>query len=119
MNERALDISNDIFLEGGSVARCVTLKDSVAMRVRTLLQTFVGEVFHAPNYGTPWFQKILGRDELSLSYARQVVSEKISQVEGVRSVDSVSVQFKDRNLSVSYTARLDDGGTVAEEVNIG
>lgn len=118
MNERALNDSNDIYLDGERVARCLNLYPSVSMRVKTILQTFLGEVFYNPSYGTPWFQKILGKDELSITYARQIITEKISKVDGVKSVDIVDVSLDNRTLKINYTAKLDNGETIKEGVNI-
>jgi hypothetical protein len=115
MNGRTLDTSNDIFLEGTAIARNRSKSTTTAQRVRTMLRTFMGEAYADRFHGIPWFQEILGGDELNIPYARTVLKEKILETPGVKEVLNLSISLSGRALSGSFQIRCDDGSAQSGE----
>ncbi len=120
MNERSLDKeNNDIYYD--SANRCVSrtggFVDSTAQKIKSYLQTFVGECFTAREAGVEWYDKVLGQDILAVDAAKAEIREKILLVSGVKSVKEVSVMVDGRNTKFEYTVVLEDGSVIEDEVN--
>lgn len=121
MNERLLGKeTNDIFLvkdENGifQVARTKTKSESVMQTIRTVLQTFKGELFTDPDIGVPWFQRILGKDVTFIDAVRDELRETIMNVKGVTKVKDISIKVKGRNFTCSYTIIFGDGTSNTDE----
>ena len=119
VNERKLDKeTNDIYFdsENRCVARISDFADSTAQRIKTYLQTFVGECFSDRNAGVEWYDKILSQNVLAIDAAREELREKILLVNGVKRVDSIKVSVEGRNTKFSYTVVLDDDSVIKDEV---
>lgn len=120
MNERSVDMeNNDIYYDSVNrcVSRTVNFTDSTAQKIKTYLQTFVGECFTAREAGVEWYDRVLGQDILAVDAAKAEIREKILLVSGVKSVKDVSVRVEGRNTKFEYTVVLDDGSVVKDEVN--
>lgn len=119
MNERLVDReNNDIYFdsENRCVARAGNFSDSTAQRIKTYLQTFVGECFSDRNAGVEWYDRVLGQNILAIDAAREEIREKILLVNGVKRIDSIKVSVDGRNTKFSYTVVLDDGSVIKDEV---
>lgn len=116
MKGRRLDKNNDIYLEDGMVCRNQTFRDTVKQRVKTTLQTFTGELFVDPRVGVAWYEKVLNQSILAIDLAKQEIKNVIENVDGVDSVETVSVKFIDSTLSVKYRIKLTDASIAEGEV---
>lgn len=119
MYERKLDSeNNDIFFDADKrcVARISDFADSTAQRIKTYLQTFLGECFCDRNAGVEWYEKILGQNVLAIDAAKAEIREKILLVRGVKKVDNISVRIEGRNTKFEYTVTLEDGSVVKDVV---
>ena len=117
--ERKLDSeNNDIFFDADKrcVARISDFADSTAQRIKTYLQTFLGECFCDRNAGVEWYEKILGQNVLAIDAAKAEIREKILLVPGVKKIESIKVSVKGRNTEFSYTVVLDDGSIIKDSV---
>ncbi|SHL42705.1 hypothetical protein SAMN05720470_10853 [Fibrobacter sp. UWOV1] len=120
MNERSLDReNNDIYYDSVNrcVARTVGFADSTAQKIKSYLQTFVGECFTAREAGVEWYDKVLGVDVLAVDAAKAEIREKIMLVSGVKSVKDISVRVDGRNTKFEYTVVLEDGSVIEDEIN--
>lgn len=119
MNERKVDTeNNDIYFdsENRCVARCSDFADSTAQKIKTYLQTFVGECFTDRSAGVEWYDKVLGQDILSVDASKAEIREKIMLVSGVKKVEKISVEVDGRNTKFTYTVVLDDGTVIKDTV---
>lgn len=85
-------------------------KESVAQRIAITLNTFRGEFFLDTEFGTPYYQTIL-RKGVSLTLIDSELKKVIRGVTGVLQLISYSSEFRraDRELRVTFKARVDDG----------
>lgn len=119
MNERLVDReNNDIYFdsENRCVARAGNFSDSTAQRIKTYLQTFVGECFTDRNAGVEWYDKVLGQNILAVDAAKAEIREKILLIPGVKKIERISVSVEGRNTKFSYTVVLEDGSVIKDEV---
>lgn len=108
MNERKLDSSHDIYLEGTHVARTTTLGQVVVQRVTCLLKTFEGECFINEDAGIPWYDDVLGADNNLMKHIAATLKEKILSLENVEKIVKFSLYVSDRNLSGSIQIKASD-----------
>lgn len=88
------------------------LLDEARQRLQVSLNFFKGEWGLNLDAGMPWFQSILVKSP-SLTIIRAILTAAIVKVDGVASVESMSLDFdkRARRLSVEFTARTEDGAT--------
>lgn len=110
--------NNDIYFDADRrcVARAVSFGDSTAQKIKTYVQTFVGECFTDRGAGVEWYDKILGQDVLAIDAAKAELKEKILLVSGVKSVEKITVKIDGRNTEFTYTVVLDDGTVIKDTV---
>ena len=119
MNERKVDKeNNDIFVdaERKCVARTSSFVDYAQQKIKTFVQTFVGECFTDRDAGVEWYDKILGQDVLSVDAARTELREKILSIDVVSAVKDVRLVIDGRNTRYEYTVELNDGTTIKDSV---
>lgn len=119
MNERRLDsVSYDIYYDSVNrcVARSVDFADSMAQRIKSYLQTFVGECFSDRSVGVEWYDKVLGATILTDDAAKAELKEKMEQIAHVAEVRDISVEIEGRNTKFVYTVVLDDGTEIKDVV---
>lgn len=119
MNERKVDTaSNDIFVDvvNKCVSRTSSFVDSTAQKIKTFVQTFVGECFTDRDAGVEWYDRILGTDTLSVDAARTELREKILSIAEVASVKDISITIDGRNTKYEYTVVLNDGTEIKDVV---
>lgn len=122
MNGFKLNSEGDIYTETYSTdyktgllrfARCSTPKEAIMRNIATNLRTELGEHFYDGELGVPWLTSILGRGPLEMAAAKSEATRVIREVDGVASVEEVSFDVSGRNLSISWTAVLEDGTTAS------
>lgn len=88
------------------------LVDEARQRLQVSLNFFKGEYGFNLDAGLPWFQEILVKSP-NLTVIRAILTAAIIQVEGVASVENMTLDFdrRARHLSVNFDARLEDGDT--------
>ena len=88
------------------------LLDEARQRLKVSLNFFRGEWGLNLDAGLPWFQDILVRSP-SLDLIRAILTAAIVQVDGIASVESISLDFdrRNRHLTVDFDARTEDGAT--------
>lgn len=69
--------------------------EAVAQSLRARLQFFVGEWFLDEDYGTPYFQSVLGKQS-SLIAVREVFRDVILETEGVLSITKLELRKGDQ-----------------------
>ena len=91
-----------------------------AQRIAITLNTFRGEYFLDTQFGTPYYQTILGLKKFSLPLIDSELRKVILGVTGVLQLISYSseVARAARTLHVTFKARVDDG-IVDAEVTLG
>lgn len=95
-------INGDLALENGSVKRASNLKEVIKQNIACKLKTIEGECFSNQTHGLPFFNGILGESELSTSLVQDIIRKSISNVNGVKEVENISLSFEGRKMSISY-----------------
>ena len=87
--------NNDLILIDGA--------ERIAQQILITLRFFYGEWFLDLTDGTPYLEEILVKTP-NLAHVRQIISEKILSVEGVDSLDSLTLDYdvQKRNLVIEY-----------------
>lgn len=88
----------------------ITGAERVAQAVKIALYTFIGEWFLNVNAGLPYFEEIFVKNP-NIRLIQGIFRQKISEVEGVRSVNSVVVFYDPRTRisSVDWEAETSEG----------
>lgn len=119
MKYRKLDENGD-YVFGNNSYDYIEKDEAIAQAIKTKLYLFYGEWWEDISLGLPMFQSILG--QVSNNNLRQTVillcAEQISLVEGVISVDSISVDISARKLGLTIDVTTENGTTVNLEVEL-
>ena len=119
MKYRKLDENGD-YVFGNNSHDYIEKDVAIAQAIKTKLYLFYGEWWEDISLGLPMFQSILG--QVSNSNLRQTVillcAEQINLVEGVTSVDSISVDISARKLGLTIDVTTENGTTVNLEVEL-
>ncbi len=119
MKYRKLDENGD-YVFGNNSYDYIEKDEAIAQAIKTKLYLFYGEWWEDISLGLPMFQSILG--QVSNNNLRQTVillcAEQINLVEGVASVDSISVDISARKLGLTIDVTTENGTTVNLEVEL-
>lgn len=119
MKYRKLDENGD-YVFGNNSYDYIEKDEAIAQAIKTKLYLFYGEWWEDISLGLPMFQSILG--QVSNNNLRQTVillcAEQINLVEGVTSVDSISVDISARKLGLTIGVTTENGTTVNLEVEL-
>ena len=119
MKYRKLDENGD-YTFGNNSFDYIEKDEAIAQAIKTKLYLFYGEWWEDISLGLPMFQSILG--QVSNNNLRQTVillcAEQISLVEGVTSVDSISVDISARKLGLTIDVTTENGTTINLEVEL-
>lgn len=119
MKYRKLDENGD-YVFGNNSHDYIEKDEAIAQAIKTKLYLFYGEWWEDISLGLPMFQSILG--QVSNNNLRQTVillcAEQINLVEGVTSVDSISVDISARKLGLAIDVTTENGTTVNLEVEL-
>lgn len=110
MFDIAMDINtNDIVLSDGGILM-IDNAERVAQQILITLRFWYGEWFLNTTEGTPYLEYILVKQP-NMAHIRQILTEQIQSVEGVKSVTNMELTFdqRERHLLVEYTADTDYG----------
>ena len=113
----AMDInSNDLILQDGDLM-LIDNAERVAQQVLITLRFWYGEWFLNVSEGVPYLEYILVKNP-NLAHIRQILTDAIKNVGGVKSVKNMELDFnrQARTLSVSYEADTDYGLLTRKEV---
>lgn len=110
MYDIAEDINtSDIVLQNGDI---MMIDDAarVAQQILITLRFWLGEWFLNTTEGVPYLEYILVKQP-NMAHIRQILTEQIQSVEGVKSVTDMALTFdqRERHLLVEYTADTDYG----------
>ncbi len=119
MKYRKLDENGD-YTFGNNTFDFIDKDEAIAQAIKTKLYLFYGEWWEDISLGLPMFQSILG--QVSNDNLRQTVillcAEQINLVEGVTSVDSISVDISARKLGLTIDVTTENGTTINLEVEL-
>lgn len=110
MFDIAMDINtNDIVLQNGDILM-IDNAERCAQQIAITLRFWLGEWFLNTTEGVPYLEYILVKQP-NMAHIRQVLTEQIQSVEGVKSVTDMELTFdqRERHLLVEYTADTDYG----------
>lgn len=119
MFDIAMDINtNDIVLQNGDIMM-IDNAERCAQQIAITLRFWLGEWFLNTTEGTPYLEYILVKQP-NMAHIRQILTEQIQSVEGVKSVTGMELTFdqRERSLLVEYTADT-DYGLVTDKVILG
>jgi hypothetical protein len=108
--------TNDIVLVNNDV---IMIDDAakIAQQILITLRFWYGEWFLNTTEGTPYLEYILVKQP-NMAHIRQILTEQIQSVEGVKAVTGMELTFdqRERSLLVEYTADTDYGLITRKEV---
>jgi hypothetical protein len=89
----------------------------IAQQILITLRFWYGEWFLNTTEGTPYLEYILVKQP-NMAHIRQILTEQIQSVEGVKAVTDMELTFdqRERSLLVEYTADTDYGLVTRKEV---
>lgn len=110
------DTRDLVFDEDGSFKKIYD-EDTVVQNVRHALLTWKAEFFADETHGTD-YERILGanENEVDEDEIKEVMREAIFQEPDVSRIDSMTVTYDRRSVTVAFTATLDDGEIITLEV---
>lgn len=116
MRVRHLDETGDLSINGQTF---IYDQNCIRQTIETRLRLFLGEYFRDINDGTPWFQRILGKNT-NLNAIEAILRNRIVRTTGVVRLISFNLDYDEntRSLSVSGSA-LTEFGLLDYEVNNG
>lgn len=106
----ALNISkNDLVLQNGDLI-IIDNTERVAQQVLITLRFWLGEWFLDTREGVPYLEYVLVKNP-NMSHIRQILTEKIQSVEGVKRIISLDFDFRRvaRELYVDFEVDTDYG----------
>ena len=112
-----MDINtNDIVLQDGDIMM-IDNAERVAQQIAITLRFWSGEWFLNTTDGVPYLEYILVKQP-NMAHIRQILTEQIQSVEGVKAVTDMELTFdqRERSLLVEYTADTDYGLITRKEV---
>ena len=110
MYDIAADINtSDIVLQNGDILM-IDNAERVAQQIQITLRFWLGEWFLNTTDGVPYLEYILVKQP-NMAHIRQILTEQIQSVEGVKAVTDMELTFdqRERRLLVEYTADTDYG----------
>lgn len=116
MNERKLNSSHDIYLDGSSVARTLSTKESMIQKIKCYLKTFVGECFVNEDHGVSWLTNFLGADSTTTGHMKKIIKDNVESINGVDSVTENSIVMNGRTISGTIKIKLSTNETVSVTV---
>jgi hypothetical protein len=105
-----MDINtNDIVLQNGDILM-IDNAERVAQQIAITLRFWLGEWFLNATEGVPYLEYILVKQP-NTAHIRQILTEQIQSVEGVKAVTNMELTFdqRERHLLVEYAADTDYG----------
>lgn len=112
--------SHDLVFENGSTPVTSDIADGLKQRLKIKLLTFRGEWFLNVNYGTPYYQQILGKGRKKSSVDavfRGLITEDADVAEVISFNSTLS---SDRRYSLSFVVRSVTGETLEiRELQVG
>jgi hypothetical protein len=101
--------SNDLILENDDLLM-IDAAERVSQQILITLRFWLGEWFLNTTDGVPYLEYILVKQP-NMAHIRQILTEQIQSVEGVKAVTDMELTFdqRERNLLVEYTADTDYG----------
>ena len=117
MYDLAEDIATgDLLLKDGDLM-IIDNAERVAQQILITLRFWFGEWFLNTGQGVPYLEYILIKNP-NINHVRQILTEAILSVEGVQSIDSMELDFDERNrrLYVEYAATTNYGLVTRREV---
>lgn len=92
-------------------------RDTTVQNVRHALLTWKAEFFADETHGTD-YERILGlnQNEVDDDEIKEVIREAVFQEPDVSRIDSISVVYDRRTITVTLSATLADGDSIALEV---
>jgi hypothetical protein len=108
--------TNDLVLQDGDLM-LIDDAERVAQQILISLRFWYGEWFLNTSDGVPYLEYILIKNP-NIAHVRQVLTEAIEQVEGVQSVDNMTIDFdrQGRRLAVDYAVTTNYGLITRKEV---
>ncbi len=108
--------SNDLIILNGDLI-LIDNAERVAQQIAITLRFWYGEWFLDTTDGTPYLEHILVKSP-NIAHIRQILSERIKSVEGVRSLISMDLRYDKvrRTLDVEYSADTNYGLLTRKEV---
>lgn len=109
MSDIKLTASGDLDLSGHRL-NLATGEEAIEQQLKLRLRFFLGEHFLDRRLGIPYYRDILIKNP-NLQLVRSLFKEAIETTPGIDSVDElqVSVNSRDRQLTVSFVATMDTG----------
>lgn len=95
--------------DGTQVGRTLRTIDTLEQRIRTRMQTFMGEWYLNEEMGVPYFQEVLVKNP-DVARVRALLLAALLSVEGVKQVTKFNVAFipGDRRFAVDFHCISDD-----------
>ena len=115
----ALNIaSNDLVIKNNDLI-LIDNAEQVAQQVLITLRFWLGEWFLDTRQGVPYLEYVLIKNP-NMSHIRQILTEKIQSVEGVKSIVSLNFDFRrvSRELYIDFEVDT-DYGLVTERAVLG
>ena len=95
--------------DGTQIGRTLRTIDTLEQRIRTRMQTFMGEWYLNEEMGVPYFQEVLVKNP-DVARVRALLLAALLSVEGVKQVTKFNVAFipGDRRFTVDFHCISDD-----------
>lgn len=103
MTVRRIDTETGDIVTSG--IQFISGQPEIAQTIKTRLRLFYGEYFRDITDGTPWFQRILGKNE-GLDAIESILRTRIAQTEGVIQLFSFSMDYNLDNRRLSVTSSV-------------
>lgn len=109
--------SRDLAFDEDGSFRKIYDKDTTVQNVRHALLTWKEEFFADPSHGTD-YESVVGKNqnEIEDEEIKDVIREAVFQEPDVQRVDSITVSYDRRTLTVQVSATLMEGENIALEV---
>lgn len=112
-------VNDDLDLSTGNLV-LMEPQESLVQRVRTRLQTFLGEVFTNESLGVPYFQQIFGEKNPRVSVLNAGFTGPVLALNGVSRITRLDYELlDDRKLQVFIGVLGEDGTQIVETFNFG
>lgn len=109
----------DICIANGDILLCEDDKQAIAQAITIRLKTMTGEWFLDASRGLPYLTEIFGHKR-SERFIRQLIAPEIEAISGVKSVNDFKAHVtKDRKMSISFTAFLNNNNLISVDETIG
>lgn len=117
MYDLAENIATGDFILQDNDLMIIDNAERVAQQILITLRFWLGEWFLDTTQGVPYLEYILVKNP-NINHVRQILTEAILSVEGVQTINDMTLDFDQRNrrLYVDYTATTDYGLLTRREV---